>query len=123
MTRRVAILQWLGLLVAPWAWFLQHLLGQAVAQASCTEANTTWGISNDAWQIGLLIGAGTLILLSEGAAVVAFRSTRRDSYESPPPLGRVQLIAIGAMTTNLIYLVIVLLDGIASIVEIACRQS
>jgi hypothetical protein len=35
----------------------------------------------------------------------------------------VQLIAIGAMTTNLIYLVIVLLDGIASIVEIACRQS
>jgi hypothetical protein len=121
MTRRVAVLQWLGLLVAPWAWFMQHLIGQAVSQASCTAANTTWGISNDAWQIGLLIGAGLLILLSEGAAVVAFRSTRRDSYEDAPPLGRVQLIAIAAMATNLIYLVIVLLDGIASIVGAACR--
>ena len=121
MTRRVAVLQWLGLLVAPWAWFMQHLIGQAVSQASCTAANTSWGISNDAWQIGLLIGAGLLILLSEGAAVVAFRSTRRDSYEDAPPLGRVQLIAIAAMATNLIYLVIVLLDGIASMVGSGCR--
>jgi hypothetical protein len=115
------VLQWLGLFVAPWAWFLQHLIGQGVSAATCTQANLTWGISNDAWQIGLMIGAGLLILLSEGAAVVAFRATRGTSYEDAPPLGRVQLIAIAAMATNLIYLVIVLLDGIASIVDVGCR--
>jgi len=75
-----------------------------------------------AWQIALLAVACTLILLSEAAAVAAFRSTS-ESYQSPPPEGRIRLIAIAAMTTNLIYLVIVLLDGVASIVDIACRQS
>jgi hypothetical protein len=34
-----------------------------------------------------------------------------------------QLIAIAAMSTNLIYLVIVLLDGIASLVHSGCVQS
>jgi hypothetical protein len=118
--RRVAVLQWLGLFVAPIAWFLQHLIGQAVAQASCSRVNEAWGVSNDAWQIVLLVVAGSLILLSEAAAVAAFLGTRDSSYEEPPPLGRMQLIAIGAMTTNLLYLVIVLLDGIASIVNGGC---
>ena len=118
----IRVFQWVGFFVAPLAWFAQHLIGQAISQASCSSANATWGVSNETWQIVLLAGAGALILLSEGAAVAAFRSTGA-SYQDPPPGGRVRLIAIAAMTTNLIYLVIVLLDGIASIVDIACRQS
>ena len=111
MTRVAGKLQWLGLLVAPWAWFGQHVIGQAVAQAACSAANVSWGVSNRTWQIALL-------------AVAAYRATRTaDAYESPPPLGRVQLIAIAAMTTNLLYLVIVLLDGVASIVDAQCRGS
>lgn len=121
--RRASVLQWIGLLVAPAAWFAQHVIGQAASQASCSRANRTWGMSNNAWQIGLLVGAGVLILLSEAAAVVAYRSTREGNYESAPPLGRIQLISVASMSTNLIFLVIVLLDGIASIVDIACRQS
>ncbi|MGH2972321.1 MAG: hypothetical protein ACRDLE_09425 [Gaiellaceae bacterium] len=125
MTRGRALLvfQWVGFFVAPAAWFGQHVVGQAIAQASCTVAGASWGVSNRTWQIALLGGAATLILLSEAAAIAAFRSTRGSSYESAPPEGRVQLVAIAAMTTNLIYLVIVLLDGIVSIVETACRQS
>jgi hypothetical protein len=117
------VLQWVGFFVAPAAWFGQHLVGQAIGQASCSAANASWGVSNRAWQIALLAGACTLILLSEAAAVAVFRGTRTASYESPPPEGRIQLIAIAAMATNLIYLVIVLLDGIVSIVDVACRQS
>jgi hypothetical protein len=121
--RRAAVLQWIGLFVAPAAWFAQHAIGQAISQVRCSEANTTWGVSNTAWQIGLLIGAGLLILVSEGAAVTAYLGTREGGHESPPPLGRIQLISVAAMTTNLIFLVIVVLDGIASIVDVACRQS
>jgi len=120
---RASTLQWVGLFVAPFAWLAQHLIGQAASQASCSRANTVWGMSNTAWQIGLLVGAGSLILLSEAAAIVAFRRTREGDHDSPPPLGRIQLIAVASMTTNLLFLVIVLLDGVASIVDIACRQS
>ena len=124
MSRTASRLQWLGLLVAPWAWFAQHVIGQAVAQAACSAANVSWGVSNRTWQIALLAVAGVLILVSEAAAVTAYRATRTaDAYESRPPLGRAQLIAIAAMTTNLLYLVIVLLDGIASIVDAQCRGS
>jgi len=120
--RTVQLFQFVGFFVAPAAWFGQHLIGQAISQAGCSAANSSWGVSNRSWQIVLLAIACTLILLSEAAAVAAFRSTS-ESYQSPPPEGRIRLIAIAAMTTNLIYLVIVLLDGIASIVDIACRQS
>jgi hypothetical protein len=121
--RRIAFLQWLGLFVAPAAWIAQHAIGQAVSNASCARVNDAWGISNDTWQIVLMIVAGGLILLSEAAAVAAFLGTREESYEDAPPLGRMQLIAIAAMSTNLIYLVIVLLDGIASLVHSGCVQS
>jgi hypothetical protein len=121
--RRVAVLQWLGLFVAPAAWFGQHLIGQAVSQASCARVNTAWGISNVTWQIVLIVVAGSLILLSEAAAVAAFLGTREASYEEPPPIGRMQLVAIAAMATNLLYLVIVLLDGVASVVHAGCVQS
>lgn len=121
---RASTLQWIGLFVAPFAWFAQHLIGQAASQASCSTANTVWGLSNTAWQITLLAVSGTLILLSEAAAVVAFLQTRTDEhYESPPPVGRIQLISIATMCTNFLFLVIVLLDGVASIIDIACRQS
>ncbi|HEY2543159.1 MAG TPA: hypothetical protein VGH92_08905 [Gaiellaceae bacterium] len=120
--RALSLFQWVGFFVAPAAWFAQHVIGQAIAQASCSAANTSWGVSDRSWQVALLAAAGTLILLSEAAAVAAFRSTDA-SYESPPPQGRVKLIAIAAMTTNLIYLVIVLLDGVVSIVDAGCRQS
>jgi hypothetical protein len=121
--RTTGVLQWVGLFVAPLAWLGQHLVGQAITQARCSEANATWGISNTAWQIGLLVGAAVLILASEAAAVTSYLRTREGNYESAPPLGRIQLVSVASMTTNLLFLVIVLLDGVASIIDIACRQS
>jgi heme/copper-type cytochrome/quinol oxidase subunit 2 len=117
------LIPWLGLFVAPAAWFGQHAVGQAIAQASCSAADASWGLSNRTWQIVLLVVASVLILGAEAAAVASFRRTEPATYEDPAPAGRVQLIAVAAMTTNLIYLVIVLLDGIASIVGVQCRQS
>ena len=118
----IRVLQWVGFFVAPLAWLGQHLIGQAISQARCSTVDAFWGVSNQAWQVALLATACALILLSEAAAIAAFRSTSA-SYEDPPPDGRIRLVAIAAMTTNLIYLVIVLLDGIVSIAEIGCRQS
>jgi len=121
--RKLVVLQWMGVLVAPFAWFAQHAIGQAIGQARCSVANETWGLSNDLWQLGLMVGAGLLIVVSELAAVATYRATRAASYESPPPAGRFQMFAIAAMATNLLFLVIVLLDGTTSILSTVCRQS
>jgi hypothetical protein len=115
-------LAWIGLFVAPAAWFGQHLVGQAIAQASCSAVNASWGVSNRTWQVVLLAVSAALILAAEGAAVASFRRTEPASYEDAPPIGRVRLIAIAAMTTNLLYFVIVLLDGVTSIVDVSCRH-
>src|SRR5581483_8588425 len=116
-------LQWTGIFVAPAAWIAQHAIGQAAAQISCSAANLSWGISNDSWQIGLLVGAELLILASVAAAIAVYRGTSDADYHSPPPVGRLQLFAIAAMVTNVLLFVIVMLDGIASVVDAACRQS
>jgi hypothetical protein len=121
--RGVEVLQWLGFFVAPAAWISEHLIGQGVGQVACSNANATWGLSNADWQIVLIVVAGSLILLSLGAAIACYLATKSASYEDPAPAGRVQLFSIAAMTTNVLLLVIVVLDGTASLVDIACRGS
>jgi hypothetical protein len=125
MTRlkRLALLQWFGLFGAAGVWVAQHGIGQGVAEVSCSAGGRHWGISNDAYQIGLMIAGGIVVLAAEAAAVVVFRATSDASYHSPPSVGRIRFIAIATMATNLIFLMIILLDGIASIVNATCRNS
>ena len=49
--------------------------------------------------------------------------TRSLSYESEPAPGRIRFFAIAAMVANVIFLLIVLLDGFASIFSVECRGS
>lgn len=121
--RSLVVLQWVGVLVAPLAWFGQHVIGQAVGQARCSVAQSDWGMSSNDWQIGLMVGAGLLIVASEIAAILVYRGTREGHYEDPPPIGRFQMFAIASMATNFLFLCIVLLDGIASILLFSCRNS
>jgi hypothetical protein len=121
--RRLGVLQWVGVLGAALTWVGQHAVGQGSADAGCSAGGSHWGIANDTWQIALMVAACSLILASEAAAIVVFRATSGSSYESPPPAGRMRFFAIASMTANVIFLVIVLLDGIAATVDTLCRQS
>lgn len=120
--RKIEVLQWLGFFVAPAAWVSEELIGQGIGQVACSNANTTWGMSNTEWQIVLGAVAGSLILVSLVAAIAAFVMTRSASYEDPPSIGRVQLFAIAAITTNVLLLIVVILSSTASITNIACRM-
>jgi hypothetical protein len=64
-----------------------------------------------------------VIVVAELAAVVVFRRTRSAQFEGEAPLARMQFFAIAAIVANLLFLVIVLLDGIGSIAGIGCRQA
>ena len=121
--RSLVVLQWVGVRVAPTAWFGQHVIGQAVGQARCSVAQAAWGMSSNDWQIGLMAGAGILVIVSEIAAILVYLGTRNGHYEDPPPIGRFQMFSIAAMSTNFLFLIILLLDGTASIVLFSCRNS
>lgn len=121
--RRLEILQWLGLLVGALAWAGQHVVGFGVADAQCSPGGAHFGINNDVWQASLMAVAAVAILGAEAAAVAVFFATRPTSYEAEPPPSRIRFFAIAAMVANVIFLVIVLLNGVGSIVNIDCRQS
>jgi hypothetical protein len=63
------------------------------------------------------------VLAAAGAAAAVVSQTRRVSYESPPPQGRIRFFAIAALAANVIFLMIVLLDALGTIFNVACRQS
>ena len=121
--RRLEILQWVGLMAGALVWTAQHVVGYGITEAECSRGGMHWGISNGVWQGALLGAAAACVLAAELAALAVVVQTRRSSYESPPPPGRVRFFAIAAATANLIFLTIIVLDGLASILNIACRQA
>jgi hypothetical protein len=131
--RRLSVLQWLGVVVAPLAWTGQHVVGYGVGQARCSVAGTNWGIGFDTWQLAILAAAALLILLSEAAAVTVFRATREVNYgDGPPqegrwagvvPYSRLHFFATAAMVANVLFLTVVLLDGLGSVFGSLCAQS
>jgi hypothetical protein len=130
--RQLSIVQWIGVVVAPLAWTGQHIVGYGVGQARC-EVGVAWNIGFDTWQIAIIVAAGLLILASEAAAVRVFLATREVNYgDGPPeegrwagvvPVGRLHFFATAAMVANVLFLAIVLMDGLASVFDSLCVQS
>ena len=121
--KSLAVLQWLGLLAGAAAWAGQLVVGFGITQAECGAAGSGWGIGNDVWQAALLAASVLAILVAEAAAVTVVVRTSGTSYEGAPPAGRVRFFAIAAMAANVIFLMIVVLSGTASIANVACRQA
>jgi heme/copper-type cytochrome/quinol oxidase subunit 2 len=119
--RRLGVLQWVGLLLGAVVWFAQHIAGWGLTEAACDSAD--FNISHDLWQ-GVAAAVSIALILAAGAAatMVLFR-TRGVTYEDDPPAGRLRFLAIAAVVANVIFLVIILLDGTAAIVNTACRQA
>jgi hypothetical protein len=121
--RRLGVLQWVGLLAGGAVWWAQHLVGLGVTAAECDPGGVGRGIDNDVWQ-GALLAVGVLLVLAAGAAAATVLvRTRGTSYEDPPAPGRIRFLAIAAVVANGLFLVIILLDGIASIAVATCRQA
>ena len=120
--RRLEILQWFGLLAGALVWAAQHVVGFGITEAECNSAGLHWGIENSVWQGALMAAAAGFVIAAELAALAVIAATSRSSYESPPPPGRVRFFAIAAATANVIFLMIILLDGFAAIFNVTCRQ-
>jgi hypothetical protein len=131
--RQLSVIQWVGVVVAPLAWTGQHVVGYGVGQARCSVAGMNWGIGYDTWQVAILAAAALLVLVSEAAAVTVFLATRETNYgDGPPgdgrwggavPYSRLHFFATAAMVANVLFFVVILLDGLAAVADTLCAQS
>ncbi|HZQ82993.1 MAG TPA: hypothetical protein VFB25_13540 [Gaiellaceae bacterium] len=129
--RRLATLQWVGLLAGAATWLVAHFGGVGITEAECNGVGARWTISNPVWQ-GTVMGVTVAILaLAELCAVTVFMRTRGAGFGDGPPaeeadsrrLTRIHFFSVAGVVANLILIMIVLLDGTANLVDIACRQS
>lgn len=121
--RRLSVLQWLGILAGGSVWFVSYLAGTAVSQAACNPGSARWGIPHDLVE-GIITGVALLLILgAELAAIVVFRATRGVGEQDPPPQGRLHFFASAALVSNVIFFMVILLAGIATIVDRTCHQS
>jgi hypothetical protein len=121
--RRLSVLQWFGFLAGGTFWWAAFLTGAGASTAACNPAGERWGIPHDTVQLVLTVVAALVICSAQAAAIAVFRATRSVDEEHPPPEGRLHFFSIGAMLGNTLFLVVILLSGIATIVDRACHQA
>jgi hypothetical protein len=131
--RLLGTLQWVGLLLGAGAWVAQHALGMGVTQAECSPGGSHWGISNNLWQAAIMGVSVGLVLVAEAAALAVFSQTRGANFgDGPPgegrfhgelPYTRLHFFATAAIVANLLFLMIILLDGAAAIFHGTCTQA
>jgi hypothetical protein len=121
--RRLSQLQWYGLLAGALTWFAEFLAGAGESQAVCNPASGRWGLPHDAIELGLMIFGAVVVGAAGVASAVVFRATYEVEEQDPPPHGRLHFFSAAACAANLIFLVIILLTGIATIVDRTCHQA
>jgi hypothetical protein len=119
---RVDLLQWVGLFGAAAAWTAQHVVGFGVTVADCGAGGSRWGIDRTTWEIALLAVGISLALVSEAAALSVLLETRGVEDSDPPPFGRRHFFALAAALGNLLFVVAMVLSGVAVLVY-SCRQA
>jgi hypothetical protein len=115
-------LLWFSVLGAPAAWAGQFAISYWVTQARCSVPGGRWGISVDAWAIGLTVVAVAAAAGGWLVALALFRATGDDDFESAPPGGRTRFMAAVGLAIAPIFLAIILLNGIGAVVQ-DCGQS
>jgi hypothetical protein len=124
MTRnRLELLQWFSLFAGPLAWATEHVVGYGISQAGCSPGGAQWDLDPAVLQTVLALLVGIVVVAAWLAALVAFRETRTVDKDAPGPLGRIHFFAQAALLGNVLFFVIVVLDGVGTVHDLPCRQS
>jgi vacuolar-type H+-ATPase subunit I/STV1 len=121
--RRLSQLQWLGILAGGIVWFVEFLAATGESQAQCNPSSGRWGLPHDAIELALMIFGALVVGGALAASLIVYRETRDVDDQDAPPEGRIHFFATAAVAGNVIFLVIILLTGIATIVDRTCHQA
>jgi hypothetical protein len=113
---------WFGLLGAPVAWTAQQLLGFGFFEGACNSGGMLWGIDPRTWEIAVTAGAGAVALAAEAAALVVWRDTRAPASETSPA-GRIHFFAAGSLAVGVIFLGVILMNGLGAVYHPGCQQA
>lgn len=120
--RRLEHLQWYALFAGPFAWAAQHVLVFGVGNAGCATPVAGWDVPTTWLQVAITLVCGTAVLAAEAAAVLVFRATRHVGDYEPGPWGRLKFFAQAALLGNVLFIVIVVLDGVGGVYH-GCGQT
>ena len=120
MRERLDLLQWYAVFGGAAAWALQLVLGFAGIQHECGIGGSPSGLGSDVWQLALLVLGALAVIGAEGAAALVFVRTRETRSDDPPPHGRLHFLAAAALVANLLFLVMIVLAGVAAISGALC---
>jgi hypothetical protein len=116
-----SLLMWFGLLGAPLAWTVQHVVGFGLTQAECNAAGRLWPVPIDPGTLAITIAATVVALLAGASAVAAFLATRDAGTELPG--ARMHFLATVGIVVTPIFVAIVLMSGISVLTLPECQQS
>ena len=116
---RLEVLQWYALLGGALAWTAEHVIGYFVSDGGCSGRvghPAVWG--------ALLVAFGALaVAAAQAAAIVVFRATSGIGHDAPGPDGRLHFFAVAALVGNVLFLMLVGLDGLGSLSHLPCVQA
>ncbi len=113
------LLLWFGVAVAPAAWTAQLVLGSEVEETACAAGGRQFSIDTSAWHLALTAGPALLALAGIGVAANAALAVRRGRADAR---GRVEFLAIAGILGSFLFLVLILLGGIAALFLDQCSQ-
>jgi hypothetical protein len=123
-------LLWFGVIGGATAWTIQFVANLAFTWARCNPPVTRWQLPVHAWEIGLSIGALAVGFASWAVSLKIFLRTRHGVADlelrgmgSPPPVGRINFLAIMGLLVNFLALAIIVLTGIGAPMLHVCQQS
>jgi hypothetical protein len=118
---RLEACQWFGLLGGPIAFAVEHVVGVVATFADCNPVR--YGVPQHPIQLAASAAAALVVVLGEGAALLAFRETRRIGWEDDPPLGRIRFLSTAALAIGPLFLTLVLLGGLGAAAHPNCHQA
>jgi hypothetical protein len=118
---RLELLQWYALLGGALAWAAQHVLGYFISVAGCSTSVGHWHVNMGLWQTLVGVAALAGVLLAELAAFRVYQATKEIDEDAPGPDGRLHFFAEAALLGNVLFLMLVLLDGAGSLYHLNCQ--
>jgi hypothetical protein len=117
---RLEILQWYALIGGALAWTAEHVLGYFVSVAGCSTSVGHWHVNLGLWESLLTVAALSAVLAAEAAALAVYRATASVDKDAPGPDGRLHFFAQAALLGNVLFFMLVVLDGAGVLYHANC---
>jgi hypothetical protein len=114
---RLNLLLLFAVLAAPLAWTAQIVVGYGIGDAGCSVAGMRWGVDERSATAALFGATGAIALAGLAVALWLERTAPRNAR------GRIAFLATGGILISVVFLVLIVLSGVAALALEECRPA